>query len=63
MHAGCVGLSEEQYLDTTTTMRRMEKGDHNIWTRKAANSKIYQLSCYSSYLKSIASILILALFF
>ena len=63
MHAGCIGLSEEQYLDTTTTMRRMENGDHNIWTRKAANSKVYQLSCYSSYLKSIASILILALFF
>ena len=65
MHAGCVGLSEEHYLDTSNTMDRMEKGDREIWTRYAANSKIYQLDCFSSYLKSlsIASILLLALFF
>ena len=65
MHAGCVGLSEEHYLDTTTTMKRMEKGDRTIWTRLGDNSKIYQLDCFSSYLKSfsIASILLLALFF
>jgi len=65
MHAGCVGLSEENYLDTTITKERMEQGDRNIWTRNARNSKIYQLDCFSSYIKSfsIASILLLALFF
>lgn len=65
MHAGCVGLSEEDYLDTTVTIKRMEDGDRRIWSSKAANSKIYQLDCISSYLKtlSFASILLLALFF
>ena len=65
MHAGCIGLSEENYLDTTVTMQRMEKGDRAIWTRAGANTKIYQLDCYSSNLKSlsIASILLIALFF
>ena len=65
MHAGCIGLSEENYLDTTVTMQRMEKGDRAIWTRAGANTKIYQLDCYSSNLKSlsIASLLLIALFF
>ena len=65
MHSGCIGLSEENYLDTTETIRRMENGDRDIWTRYATNSKIYQLDCFSSYIKnfSIASFLLLALFF
>ena len=65
MHAGCIGLSEENYLDTSITIKRMEEGDRLIWTRAGTNSKIYQLDCFSSYLKSIsiASILLLALFF
>ena len=65
MHAGCIGLSEENYLDTTETIRRMENGDRTIWTRYGQNSKIYQLDCFSSYIKnlSIASFLLLALFF
>ena len=65
MHAGCIGLSEEHYLDISTTMKRMEKGDRALWTSNGANSKIYQLDCFSSYLKSfsIASILLMALFF
>ena len=65
MHTGCVGLSEENYLDTSVTMRRMQNGDKDIWTRYGAKSKIYQLDCFSSYLKSlsIASILLLVLFF
>ena len=59
MYAGCVGLSEENYLDTTETIRRMENGDRAIWTQDAAGSKIYQLDCKSSYIKvlSVASIL------
>ena len=65
MHAGCIGLSEENYLDTTETIRRMENGDRTIWTRYGQNSKIYQLDCFSSYIKnlSISSFLLLALFF
>lgn len=65
MHAGCVGLSEENYLDSTVTIKRMEDGDRSIWSSKAANSKIYQLDCISSYLKALSftSILLLALFF
>ena len=65
MHAGCVGLSEENFLDIAATMTRMENGDREIWTRVGTGSKIYQLDCISSYLKnlSIASILLLALFF
>ena len=65
MHAGCVGLREEHYLDTKVTMERMEKGDRAIWTRHGDGSKIYQLDCFSSYLKSLsfASILLMALFF
>ena len=65
MHAGCVGLREEHYLDTKVTMERMEKGDRAIWTRLGDGSKIYQLDCFSSYLKSLsfASILLMALFF
>ena len=58
-------FSEENYLDTTETIRKMEDGDKTIWTDKAFNSKIYQLDCFSSFLKnlSIATILLLALFF
>ena len=65
MHAGCIGLSEENYLDTTETIRKMENGDREIWTREASNAKVYQLDCFSSFIKNlpIASILLLALFF
>ena len=60
MYAACIGLSEENYLDTTETIRRMEEGDPTIWTSEAAGCKIYQLDCKSSYIKvlSIASILL-----
>ena len=60
MYAGCVGLSEENYLDTSETIRKMEEGDRSIWTQDAAGSKVYQLDCKSSYIKvlSVASILL-----
>ena len=60
MYSGCVGLSEENYLDTAETIRRMEEGDRTIWTREAAGSKVYQLDCKSSYIKvlTFASILL-----
>ena len=63
MHSGCVGLSQFHYSDITQTKKKMEQGDRNIWTRKALNSKIYQLDCGSSYLKyiSVAAILLLGL--
>ena len=68
MHSDCIGLTEESFLDTTITIKRLEKGDRSLsreFALKTANSKIYQLDCYSSYLKSLsfASILLLALFF
>ena len=65
MFAQCIPLSEEDYLDTTVTIKRMEEGDRRIWSSSLANSKIYQLDCISSYLKALSftSILLLALFF
>ena len=68
MHAGCIPLMEEDYLDTTITIRRMEDGDKRFtpyWPTYLANSKIYQLDCISSNLKALSftSILLLALFF
>ena len=65
MHAACIPLMEEDYLDTTVTIKRMEDGDRRIWSSGLANSKIYQLDCISSYLKALSftSILLLALFF
>ena len=65
MHAGCIPLMEEDYLDTTVTIKRMEDGDRRFWPSFLANSKIYQLDCISSYLKALSftSILLLALFF
>ena len=64
MYGGCIGLSEENYLDITETIRRIEDGDKNLWTSETANSKVYQLDCDSSYLKffSIASILLALIF-
>ena len=64
MHAGCVGLTQEFLNDSTETIKRMEKGDREIWTRQASGSKIYQLECSSSYLKyfSLAILLLLGFF-
>ena len=64
MHAGCVGLTQEFLNDSTETIKRMEKGDREIWTRQASGSKIYQLDCSSSYLKyfSLAILLLLGFF-
>ena len=65
MHAGCVGLIQEYLNDSTETIRRMENGDRDIWTRAGAGSKIYQLDCSSSYLKyfTFAALLLFGLFF
>ena len=65
MHAGCVGLKQDNYADITETIRRMQKGDRNIWTREAEHSKIYQLDCGSAYLKfiSFAAIILFGLLF
>ena len=54
MHQGCVGLTQEQFSDTTETIYKMENGDRLIWTSTAKNSKIYQLDCNASYLKFIS---------
>ena len=65
MHAGCVGLSQENYNDIAETIRRMEQGDKTIWTRRGSNSKIYQLDCGSSYFKyiTLAAVFFMALLF
>ena len=65
MHAGCVGLTQERLIDITETIKRMESGDREIWTREGANTKIYQLDCSSSYIKylSFALIAFICLFF
>ncbi len=65
MHAGCVGLTQEKLIDITETIRKMEDGDRDIWTREGANSRIYQIDCSSSYVKymSFAIIAFICLFF
>ena len=64
MHGGCIGLSEEQYLDITETIIRMENGDKKIWTSEATGAKVYQLDCSSSYLRllSVATLLLALIF-
>ncbi len=54
MYGGCVGIMRDQFTDITDTITKMEKGDKNIWTSYANNSKIYELDCNSSYLRSLA---------
>ncbi len=65
MHGGCIALTEEQYLDISESIRKMENGDRSYWVTAGAGTKIYQLDCDSSYLKllSFASILLAALIF
>ena len=64
MYGGCVGLYRDNSIDITETIRRMEDGDRNIWTRYGANSKIYELDCKASYTKFFAAaIALLSLLF
>ena len=65
MHAGCIGLSQENYNDIAETIRKMEQGDKTIWTTRGINSKIYQLDCGSSYFKyiTLAAVFFMALLF
>ena len=64
MHAGCIALTEEQFSDISESIRKMENGDKKYWVAEAANSKIYQLDCNSSYLKLLSfAIFIMALIF
>ena len=51
MHGGCVELTEEQYLDISETIRKIENGDKSILVAETAGSKVYQLDCNASYLK------------
>ena len=65
MHPGCALLTEEQYLDITETIRRIEVGDPRIIHSVSANSKVYQLDCKSNFIKAltIASFLLFLLAF
>ena len=53
MHSGCALLTEEQYLDITETIRRIEVGDPRIIHSVSANSKVYQLDCKSNFIKAL----------
>ena len=59
MYGGCVGLYRDNIIDITETIRRMEEGDRNIWTRYGANSKIYELDCKASYTKFFTVVFVL----
>ena len=59
MHHGCIGLTQDQFSDTTETIDKMEKGDTSIWSVPSTNLKIYQLDCSSSYLKFISLAIVL----
>ena len=54
MYGGCIGIMRNHFTDITDTITKMERGDKNIWTSYANNSKIYELNCNSSYLQSLA---------
>ena len=51
MHAGCIALTEEDYLDIAETMRKIEDGEKKYCTSETRGSKVYQIDCASSYLK------------
>ena len=53
MHSGCALLTEEQYLDITETIRRIEVGDPRRIHSVSANSKVYQLDCKSNFIKAL----------
>ena len=64
MHAGCIALREEDYLDIAETIRKIEDGDKKYLSSETKDSKVYQLDCASSYLKifSIVSALLALIF-
>ena len=63
-HTGCILLMEENYLDTTETMRRINNGDKRLWTSDTKNTKVFAIDCSSSYIKflSVATILLALIF-
>ena len=64
MHAGCIALREEDYLDIAETIRKIEDGDKKYLSSETKDSKVYQIDCASSYLKifSIVSALLALIF-
>ena len=60
MHAGCIELREEDYLDIAETIRKIEDGDKKYISSVTKDSKVYQLDCASSYLKIFS--IVIALF-
>ena len=55
MDAECVGLTEEEYLDIVEYIRMEEHKNRQL--------KIYDINCFSSYLKIFGAYLLLALLF
>ena len=62
MDATCIPLKEENYLDIVDYKRRFQKGDETL-EYSIKNSKIYDIDCFSSYLKVFGIYLLLALLF
>ena len=60
MYAKCVGLTEEEYLDIVEYIRMNESGKEKLGKRQL---KIYDINCFSSYLKIFGAYLLLALLF
>ena len=62
MYAKCVGLSEENYLDIVEYIRMKESGEEKLGS-ETIQLKIYDINCFSSYLKIFSASLLLALLF
>ena len=62
MDADCVGLTEEEYLDIVEYIRMQESGDEKFGS-ETRQLKIYDINCFSSYLKIFGAYLLLALLF
>ena len=63
---GCIGLNREQFMDVPEAIERLQKGDKLFYpmSQNFANSKIYELSCNSSYLQIFAlSLTLISLLF
>ena len=62
MYAKCVGLTEEEYLDIVEYIRMNESGKEKLGS-PTRQLKIYDINCFSSYLKIFGAYLLLALLF
>ena len=62
MYAKCIALREEKYLDIVEYIRMKESGEKKLGS-ESRQLKIYDINCFSSYLKIFSATLLLALLF